>query len=146
MTLPLPQRGQPIDYDYLYQIAQAIHNLEVDTNRRVGTNLIDSVAGQSATSVPTSQTQIIAKKTLISPGKTSASATTPFTVDFDVPFSSIPVVTVTPQKNAVTGTSGLYSAIITSISTTQVKGYLQLGSAGVTSVELQTIAIGFKQL
>jgi hypothetical protein len=143
--LPLPQRGQPIDYDYLYQITEAINKLSGQLSVTNSGNIIDTAAGVSRKQVPVGQTVIVAKKhNLNQPTSSAATVDKEFEILFDTIFDHPPVVTITPKRNATSELSQVDVLVITSITTSGVKGIINTTSAGALNVELQMIAVGVK--
>lgn len=143
--LPLPQRGQPIDYDYLYQITEAINKLSNQLSVTNSGNIVDTSAGVSRKQVPVGQTVIVAKKHNLNLATSSAATVDrEFEILFDTMFDYPPVVTITPKRNATSELSQVDVLVITSITTTGVKGIINTTSTGALNVELQMVAVGIK--
>ncbi len=143
--LPLPQRGQPIDYDYMYQITEAINKVSTQLSVTNAGNIIDIAPGTPRKQVPVGQTIVVAKKhNLNLTTSSAASVDREFEILFDMMFDYPPVVTVTPKRNATSNDSQVDVLVITSITTTGVKGVINTTSTGVLNVELQMIAVGIK--
>lgn len=143
--LPLPQRGQPIDYDYLYQITEAINKVSNQLSVTTAGNIIDTSAGVSRKQVAVGQTVIVAKKHNLNLATSSAAtADREFEILFDTMFDYPPVVTITPKRNSNSNESQVDVLVITSITTTGVKGVINTVSTGALNVELQMIAVGIK--
>jgi len=143
--LPLPQRGQPIDYDYLYQMTEAINKVSSQLTVTTAGNSIDTSAGVTRKQVPLGQTVIVAKKHNLNLATSSAATVDrEFEILFETMFDYPPVVTVTPKRNPTSNDSQVDVLVITSITTTGVKGIINTTSTGVLNVELQMIAIGIK--
>ena len=143
--LPLPQRGQPIDYDYLYQMTEAINKVSSQLTVTTAGNSIDTSAGVTRKHVPLGQTVIVAKKHNLNLATSSAATVDrEFEILFETMFDYPPVVTVTPKRNPTSNDSQVDVLVLTSITTTGVKGIINTTSNGVLNVELQMIAIGIK--
>jgi len=143
--LPLPQRGQPIDYDYLYQMTEAINKVSNQLTVTTAGNSIDTSAGVTRKQVPLGQTVIVAKKHNLNLATSSAATVDrEFEILFETMFDYPPVVTVTPKRNPTSNDSQVDVLVITSITTTGVKGIINTTSTGVLNVELQMIAVGIK--
>lgn len=143
--LPLPQRGQPIDYDYMYQITEAINKVSTQLSVTNAGNIIDIAPGTPRKQVSVGQTIVVAKKhNLNLTTSSAASVDREFEILFDMMFDHPPVVTVTPKRNATSNDSQVDVLVITSITTTGVKGVINTTSTGVLNVELQMIAVGIK--
>jgi hypothetical protein len=139
-VLPLPQRGQPIDYDYLYQMTEAINKVSNQLSVTNVGNIVDTAAGTSRKQVPVGQTIIVAKKYSLNITSTSTS----FEILFDTMFDYPPVTTITPFINNQTSNNTITSWTITSLTTTGVKGTVTTSTTGALSVELQMTAVGLK--
>lgn len=143
--LPLPQRGQPIDYDYMYQMTEAINKVASQLSSSTAGNIIDTAAGTPRKQVPVGQTIVVAKKHNVNATTSSAAnVDREFEILFDMMFDYPPVVTITPKRNATSNDSQVDVLVITSITTSGVKGVINTISTGVLNVELQMIAVGIK--
>jgi hypothetical protein len=143
--LPLPQRGQPIDYDYMYQLTEAINKVASQLSSTNTGNIIDTAAGVTRKQVPVGQTVFVAKKHNVN--ITTASAANvdrEFEILFDMMFDYPPVVTITAKRNATNNDSKVDVLVITSITNSGVKGSINTTATGVLNVELQMIAVGIK--
>lgn len=139
--LPLPQRGQPIDYDYMYQLTDAINKLSNQVQKATSGNIIDKDAtGRGAVKVPGSETLIVAKK--VSKTFKRQDANREITVDFGANFAYPPVVTTSVL--IPTAQPGYGLARIISITQTSVTLRLQTDADGTKDAIVQIIAVGIK--
>lgn len=140
--IPLPQRGQPVDVAYLYQIAQAINDLttKVGSSAKNYVTINNGVSGvQTATM---SDTKIIASSVVVTVTGAAAGATKDFSFPFTGEFKFSPVVTATVY-NTGTNQSGVNSTVsLTNITTSKVDGVVKFNTAGDSTVTVQLIAIG----
>ena len=114
--LPLPQRGQPIDYDYLYQIAESINKLATQVSSTNAGNVIDSSAGVVKTNVTIGETLIVAKKVNVSvTGSLAVNTAKSFTIEFGTAFKYPPVVTLTALRNSTNNTANVDILVLTSM-------------------------------
>jgi hypothetical protein len=144
--LPLPQRGQPLDYDLFYQIIEAVNTIQSQVQSATAGNVIDKSAADqdTLTNVTTSETLIVAKKVSKKITANAELSKRQITVPFDSKFGSIPSVTVTPLVTSATRGSVIDSCYISSITDSSVDVVVSGTGQGIISVELQVIAIGLR--
>jgi hypothetical protein len=140
--IPLPERGQPLDTAYIYQLANAINLL---SNELVGSSYnfttIDTVSAGKQ-SIKTAQSKIIggyvevANNTSVNSGNEIS-----FSYNFASDFSYPPIVTVTPVNIGNTP-AGNVSVVLKSVTTSRIDGTVRFNSSGNASVSLNLIAIG----
>jgi len=144
MKLPVPQRGQPFDISFVYKITESINALwdrmavNVSTYASLWTR--DGTKERRATEV-----KIITGKADVSLGASvKANAEREFSYIFNIPFAYPPIVTVSPIVNGTaTAANKNAFAVITSVTTNEVKGFLQFEKAGdVAGMSVNVIAIG----
>jgi hypothetical protein len=142
--VPLPERGQPIDLAYIYQLASGINDLATQlsptTNRF--TTIDTTSAGRQ--SVRTSDARIVGGFVTVS----NSSSTTPdgegqFSYNFS-DFAYVPVVTATPIliEDANTQAGKDINVVITRVTTNRVEGVVRFNTIGVTTVGINLIAVG----
>ena len=144
MKLPVPQRGQPFDISFVYKMTESINALwdriavNVSTYASLWTS--QGIKQRRATEV-----KIITGKANLNLGASvKLDEYKEFIYDFDIPFSLPPVVTATPtiDGTATAANKNVY-AVISSITTSQVKGFVKFGGAGdVSGMSVNIIAIG----
>jgi hypothetical protein len=137
--LPLPQRGQPLDVSYLYQMASTINDLVVQVSPTNSNNVkIKPVTG-SPSSVPTASAAMYCEtKNLFSNKDVTAGQTESFDIDFQ--FKIPPVVVATPwNKNS---SSPDVSIFITNVTNSKATFVAKFSSNGKANVDVNIIAIG----
>jgi hypothetical protein len=141
--VPLPDRGQPLDVTYMYQLANAINDVAdtvstasskyatIDT-RQVGKQTfkipdIRIYAGYTdmATAESVTATQVIEKA-----------------IDFGVSFKYPPIVIASVVNNNTQAVGNSATVIVSSVSTTASSFRVRFDSAGEASVGVNFIAIG----
>ena len=142
--IPLPERGQPIDLAYIYQIAEAINTLSAQitpsTNRYV-----------------TIETPLDGKQSVLSSGVkmnaayvevTSTSATVlagqeqTFSYSYPAEYKFAPVATATPVNVGGTAAGKDVSIILKNVTTSRVDGIIKFNSSGDLTVGVNLIVIG----
>jgi len=140
--IPLPERGQPLDVSYIYQLASAVNDVSSQVSSATYNYTTIDVKQLGKQSVKTSDTRVIGgykeianKKTIVAGDEISNFY--PFEGDFKYP----PVVTAsvinldgTPAGNA--------TIVINSITVSRVDFTVKLGVSGTASIGVNIIAIG----
>ena len=141
--VPLPDRGQPLDVTYLYQIANALNDA-VDTISTATYNYTSvNTEGFGRQDVKNSNAKIYATfVNVVSEETVSGNTTKSFTVRFESDFKYPPIVTATPiNKGSTIGNDAF--VVINSVSTDSVTGTVRFNSSGqVTNILVNVIAIG----
>jgi hypothetical protein len=139
MKIQYPERGQPLDIDYLYQMAKSINNLN---DKMAGSKTLSSIFdGTSQLSLSTNMIRFYSVQKNLSISTVAAGRTEDITINFDTAFTKPPVVTCTIQNN--TSSIG-NNAIVTvsTITTSNVKLSVLFNKAGAVNITLNVIAVG----
>jgi hypothetical protein len=141
--IPTPDRGQPLDVSYIYQIVEAINDLSTQLSSSVYKyTSVDTVAGTESLLI--TDTKITAGERSIYPSLTlvSAGTTEPFSYSFKSEYKYPPIVTASPVL--IEGTSaGLdISVIITSVTRSGVSGVVNFSTGGNVAVKVNILAVG----
>jgi len=142
--VPLPDRGQPLDLSYIYQLAEGINNLSNELSPTVTKyTTIDTVAnGQQ--SVRTSNARITGGIVSVTNNTTTTSGTEEkFTYNFS-DFAYVPIVTATPiiTNQSTTTASKDIVVVLTRITTNSVEGIVKFNTVGVSSVSINLLIVG----
>lgn len=137
--LPLPQRGQPLDVSYVYQMASTINDLVVQVAPTASNNVKIKPATGSASSVPTASAAIYCEtKSVATNRDVVAGATESFNIDFN--FKLPPVIVATPwNKDANSPDVNIF---ITSVTNSRATLVAKFASNGKANVDVNVIAIG----
>jgi hypothetical protein len=135
--IPLPQRGQPLDVTYIYQLTNAVNDLATQV-ASAGSNY-SKVNGEnkkiSDLKVESKTIQVAINKSV------NAGTEQPFTTSLDT-FKNPPVVTATAVNEGGTVSGKDIYVVLTNITTSSVSGIVRFGSTGILSVNVNIIAIG----
>ncbi len=142
--VPLPERGQPLDLSYIYQLANSINEIASELSPRVGryTTIETVSAGQQ--SVRTSDARIVGGYVLVSNNSTtSPDSETTFSYPFS-DFQYVPIVTASPILTAgsTTDSGKDVSVILTQVTTNRVDGVVKFNTIGIASVGVNILAVG----
>lgn len=141
--VPLPDRGQPLDVTYLYQIANALNDA-VDSISTATYNYTSiDTRGIGREDVKNSNAKVYAAyKDIVTNETISSNTTKPFTIDFASEFKYPPIVTATAVNTGTSTIGNDVFAVITSVSTSRVEGVVRFNSSGNVSTSVNIIAIG----
>jgi hypothetical protein len=142
--LPTPDRGQPIDVPYLYQVATAINSLadQIDASAERYTTIFNRETGPQ--DLRTSNARFFASsQELFSQTEVTSGQLKEFTFTMEG-FKFPPVVTATPFNSApgASTASNDVFAVITSVTNSEIRGFVRFNSGGLVSVSVNVIAIG----
>lgn len=144
MKLPLPERGQPLDLSYIYQMANAINDL----NNQVVANSVTSVVNNGIDlreDARTSNLRFYATTTSIQAGNVSAGTSRDWSVDLSPNFLYTPVVTATVQNNTSSTAGNNITLVIKNITTGRVDGNILYNAAGSIDIRINVIAVGISR-
>jgi hypothetical protein len=142
--IPLPERGQPLDVSYIYQLANAINEIAVQFSPSVGryTSIYD---GSTTRNVRTSDARIAGAfiPNITNNSTTSSDGEGSFTYnfpDFDYP----PIVTATPvlTESGATEAGKNISVVLKTVTNNRVEGIVKFNTTGVASVGVNLLIVG----
>lgn len=140
--IPTPDRGQPLDVSYIYQIVEAINELSSQVSSSTYKYAsIDTANGTESTLI--SEMKVVAGQASITDTNITAGKSVPFSYSFPTgEFMYPPIVTATPYLQATTTAGKNMVVVIESITASKVSGSITFAVAGSASVKLNIIAIG----
>lgn len=141
--VPLPDRGQPLDVTYLYQIANALNDA-VDTISTATYNYTSiDTEGIGREDVKNSNAKMYAAFNRVTTDETvSSNSTKPWTINFASEFKYPPIVTATAVNSGTSTVGNDVTVVVTSITTSSVQGVVRFNSSGQVSTTVHAIAIG----
>lgn len=140
--VPVPERGQPLDLAYIYQLANAVNNLsdEMSSNSYNYTSIDTVTAGTQ--SVKTAESKVVGGYLVVATATTvSAGNEQEFSYSFR-DFKYPPIVTVTPVNIGNTSAGRKVSVILKQVTTSSVSGIVRYDAAGEVSVALNLVIVG----
>lgn len=141
--LPVPERGQPLDVTYIYQIVKAINDLYTQVSPSTYKYITVDTPKSGPQSVKASEARVIGGYVQVTTSTTqTAGASLPFYYDFASDFKFAPIITATPVN--ITNTDAGKDVVVTinSISTSRVEGTVKFNIGGDTTVGINLIIIG----
>ena len=142
-SVPLPERGQPLDVTYIYELAKAINNISNSISAATyNTTTIDTInAGKQ--NIKTSEAKIIGGYVEVANNSTvSAGNEKAFSYDFQNDFKYAPIVSATPVNIGNTPAGQNVNVVLKSVTTSKVDGVVKFNASGDLSVAVHLIIVG----
>jgi hypothetical protein len=141
--VPLPERGQPLDVSYIYQVTNALNQLSDQvSNATYNYTTIDTVSAGKQ-NVKTSEARMIGGfVTVASNATVSASSTKTFNYTFPADFKYTPIVTASPINSGKTAAGENVSVVLTDVTRSNVSGLVRFNASGDVSIVVNLIIIG----
>jgi hypothetical protein len=141
--VPLPERGQPLDVTYIYQLAETINDLATQVSSATyNYTTIDTVSAGKQ-SVKTSEARVIGGYVEVANNSTvSAGNEKTFSYDFPSDFKYAPIATATPINIGNTPAGKNVTVILKSVTTSRVEGVVRFGASGDLSLNVNIIVVG----
>ncbi|NDB60811.1 hypothetical protein EB001_20560 [bacterium] len=141
--VPLPERGQPLDVTYIYQLAETINDLATQVSSATyNYTTIDTVSAGKQ-SVKTSEARVIGGYVEVANNSTvSAGNEKTFSYDFPSDFKYAPIATATPINIGNTPAGQNVTVILKSVTTSRVEGVVRFGASGDLSLNVNIIVVG----
>jgi hypothetical protein len=141
--LPVPERGQPLDVTYIYQIVKAINDLSTQVSPSNYKYVTVDTPNAGKQSVKASEARIIGGYVQVTTSTTqTAGSSQPFSYDFQTDFKFAPVVTATPINVGNTDAGKGVTVTLNSVSTSKVEGTVKFNAGGDTSIGINLVIIG----
>lgn len=141
--IPLPERGQPLDVTYVYELAQAVNDL----SKEVSPATYDYVTVQTADNGPQNRkvTEVrvigglvkVASSQPVTPGEQLN-----FSHSFAGEFRFPPIVTATAINVGQTPAGANVTVVLNDPSTSGVSGFVKFNTSGTASLNVNLIIIG----
>jgi len=137
-----PQRGQPLDIDYIYQMVQQINTLSTKVlSQSTVLSTINNGVNETQ-EFTTNNLRFYAFTKNVKSGTVNAGEEVSWTIDFTPNFLLTPVVTATARNRKNDAIGNFAYAVITNVNTAQVQGRVIFNKAGTVDVNVNIIAIG----
>jgi hypothetical protein len=140
--IPLPERGQPIDVSYIYQITNAVNQLS-DKVTSTGFNYttIDTPSSGKVNR-KTSEARFIGGTINVEGTSVVAESTKSFTYPYSGNFKYAPVATATIVNKGLTPAGDDATVVLTSVDANSLSGLVKFRKAGNVSVAVNLIIVG----
>ena len=141
--IPVPERGQPLDLSYVYQLANAVNELsdEIAPATYNYVSVDTQTAGTQVTK--TSASKLVGGYiNVINNTSVTAGEERTFSYTFPGDFKYAPIVTATPVNIGNTPAGKNVIVILKSITTSRVDGLVRFNTTGDGSVGINLIMLG----
>lgn len=143
-VLPTPDRGAPLDVDYIYAIADTVNQIVANLSTRSSTlSTVDN--GTNKREVSTQSLRIYAKTQQAKVGAVDAGKSEAWSINFNPPFKYPPVVTATIVNNNQSTAGNDVTVIIKNTTTGNVSGEILFHRSGTIDVSMNIVAIGVNE-
>jgi hypothetical protein len=140
--ITLPERGQPLDVAYIYQMGKAINEIS-DQVSSATYNYTTVKTSAGDVNIKTSETRMIGSYVnVVNNGAVTSGSTKPFTYNFPSDFKYTPIVTATLVNVGKTGVTESATVILTDVTRSGVSGLIRFNSSGTATVNVNIIVIG----
>lgn len=142
--IPLPQRGQPVDLTYLYEIANAVNNLSSQISPSSAKYVTVDTPSAGKQSVKASEAKIIGGYIEVASSSTvSTSNEKEFSYQITAgEFKYPPIVTATPVMTGSTDAGKGSTVILKNITTSKIEGIVRFNASGDVKVGINLIIVG----
>lgn len=142
-TIPLPERGQPLDVNYLYTMAQAINDLSTQISPSNYKYVTIDTPASGTQSVKASEARVIGGYVSVyNNASVTAGDSKDFSYTFPADFKFAPIVTATPINVGNTLAGKNMSVIIKTVTTSKVEGVVRFNQSGDLTVAVNLIVVG----
>lgn len=141
--LPTPDRGQPIDVPYLYNIVTAINSIadQVDQSTEKY-SIVYTRELADPQNLRTSDTKFYASYVDL-PQQLEVTAGNTREFSFNISgFKYPPIVTATPVNTGTSEASNDVSVTISSVTTSRIDGFVRFNSSGTVDIAVNVMAMG----
>jgi hypothetical protein len=141
--ISVPERGQPLDVNYLYELAQAINTLsaQVSPSNYKYVTVDTPISGPQ--SAKASEARIVGGYVSVYNNATvTAGDSTDFAYTFPADFKFAPIVTATPINVGNTLAGKNMSVILKTVTTSKVEGVVRFNQSGDLTVAVNLIVVG----
>jgi len=141
--IPLPERGQPLDVTYIYQLADTINDLSTQVSSATyNYTTIDTVSAGKQ-NIKTSDARVVGGYVEVANNSTvSAGNEKIFSYDFPSDFKFAPIATATAVNIGNTPAGQNVTVILKNVTTSRVEGLVRFGASGDLSLAVHLIIIG----
>lgn len=141
--VPLPERGQPLDVTYIYQLANTVNDISTQVSSATYNFTTVDTLSAGKQNIKTSEARIIGGIINVANNATkNAGNETTFSYDFPSDYKYAPVVTATPVNIGGTDAGKNVSVVLRSITTSRVEGIVRFNASGDLSVSVHIVVVG----
>jgi hypothetical protein len=141
--IPLPERGQPLDLSYIYQVANAVNDLASQISPTADKYVSVDTPTAGTQTAKSSDVKIIGGFMEVANNSSVLIGNDrPFIYNFPADFKYPPIVTATPVNIGNTSAGKNVSVVIKSVTTSRIEGVVTFTASGDVTIGVNLIAIG----
>ena len=141
--LPLPERGQPLDVPYIYQLVDTVNKLSTEISSATYKTTSVDTASAGRQNLKTSEARFVGGIVEVANNSTvSAGNEKPFSYDFSSDFKFPPVVTATAVNTGNTPAGQNVSVILKTVTVSKVEGTVRFNASGDLSLAVNLVILG----
>jgi hypothetical protein len=141
--IPLPERGQPLDLTYIYQIAEAVNDISAQLSPSKNKYVtVETPADGKQSTLSSGVKMNAAMIEVYNTTTVIAGEEKEFSYNFPLAYKYSPVATATPINVGDTPAGRDVSVILKRVTSSRVEGIVRFGSSGELSVGINLIVVG----
>jgi hypothetical protein len=141
--VPLPERGQPLDVTYIYQLVDTVNDLSTQVSSATYNYTTVDTVSSGKQSIKTSDARVVGGYVEVANNSTvSAGNEKTFSYDFPSDFKYAPIASATAVNIGNTPAGQNVNVILKSVTTSRVEGIVRFGASGDLSLAVHLIIIG----
>jgi hypothetical protein len=141
--VPLPERGQPLDLTYIYQLVDTVNDLSTQVSSATYNYTTVDTVSAGKQSIKTSEARVVGGYIEVANNSTvSAGNEKTFSYDFPSDFKYAPIASATAVNIGNTPAGQNVNVILKSVTTSRVEGIVRFGASGDLSLAVHLIIIG----
>lgn len=141
--VPLPERGQPLDVSYIYQLTNAVNQLSDQVSSATSNYTTIDTVSAGKQNIKTSEVRIIGGSLVAATNSTvTASSTKEFTYQFGTNFRYPPIVATGIVNTGQTTAGENVSVTITQVNNNNVTLVVRFNSSGNLSTVINLVIVG----
>lgn len=141
-NIPLPNRGQPIDVSYLYQIADAVNSLTTSVSAASNKYVTVDTISFGKKDMGSAEMRMVAGYAEVANNTpVGAAGELPFFLTYSG-FKYAPIVTATPINIGGTTAGSDISVVLKTVTASRVDGIVKFKTGGNVTIGVNLIAIG----
>lgn len=141
--VPLPERGQPLDVNYLYALANAINEVAQSISPSSSKYVTIDVPGADRQSVKASEARIIGTyKIVVTDSSRNNGDEEPFEYAYPAEFKFRPIAVATAENIGGSTAGENVSVVLKSVGTSKVQGVVKFNATGKVSIAVNILVVG----
>jgi len=130
--VPLPERGQPLDLTYIYQLVDTVNDLSTQVSSATYNYTTVDTISAGKQSIKTSEARVVGGYVEVANNSTvSAGNEKTFSYDFPSDFKYAPIASATAVNIGNTPAGQNVNVILKSVTTSRVEGIVRFGASDV---------------